>query len=128
MPVYESHFEEAALDWFADLGYQKISGYDIAPAPDGSTPERANYRQVILVDRLRERLRSINPTIPAAAIEDAINHILNPNLPSLLQANRQFHRWLRDGVKVEYQHDGETVGDFVRLLGTGQKAISAILM
>ncbi len=60
MPIYESHFEEAALGWFLDLGYQKISGYDIAPAPDGSTPERANYRQVILVDRLRERLQIIS--------------------------------------------------------------------
>ena len=30
MPVYESHFEEAALDWLIELGYQKICGYDIA--------------------------------------------------------------------------------------------------
>ncbi len=116
MPIYESHFEEAALDWLVDLGYQKISGYDIAPAPDGITPERANYRQVILVDRLRERLQIINHTIPAAAIEDAIHQVVNPNLPSLIQSNRQFHRWLRDGVKVEYQLEGETVGDFVRLI------------
>ena len=116
MPVYESHFEEAALDWFVELGYQRVSGYDIAPAPDGSAPEREHYRQVVLTGRLRERLCLINPTIPVAAIEDAIQHILNPNLPSLLQANRQFHRWLRDGVKVEYQLEGETVGDFVRLL------------
>lgn len=69
-----------------------------------------------MVDRLRERLQIINPTIPAAAIEDAIHQVVNPNLPSLLQANQQFHRWLRDGVKVEYQKDGETIGDFVRLL------------
>lgn len=116
MPIYESHFEEAALDWLVDLGHQKISGYDIAPAPDGIAPERANYRQVILVDRLRERLQIINHSIPTAAIEDAIHQVVNPNLPSLIQANRQFHRWLRDGVKVEYQPEGETVGDFVRLL------------
>ena len=116
MPVYESHFEEAALDWFAELGYQKISGYDIAPAPDGSAPERENYRQVILIDRLRERLTIINPDIPSSAIEDAIRQILNSNLPSLIQANRQFHRWLRDGVQVEFQREGETAGDFVRLM------------
>ncbi len=116
MPVYESHFEEAALDWFVELGYQRVLGYDIAPAPDGVTPERNNYRQVILPERLRDRLQAINPTIPAAAIADAFQQISNPNLPSLLQANRQFHRWLRDGVKVEYQRDGETVGDFVRLI------------
>ncbi len=116
MKINEDLFEQSALDWFVDLGYQRISGYDIAPAPDGSTPERENYRQIILVDRLRERLHIINPTIPAATIEDAIHQVVNPNLPSLIQANRQFHRWLRDGVKVEYQRNGETVGDFVRLL------------
>lgn len=116
MPIYESHFEEAALEWFAELGYQKISGYDIAPAPDGVRPERENYKQVVLVDRLRERLTALNPSIPSAAIADAIQQILNPNQPTVIQANRQFHRWLRDGVKVEYLRDGETVGDFVRLV------------
>lgn len=116
MPVYESHFEEAALDWFTELGYQKISGYDIAPAPDGVTPERANYKQVILTDRLREKLTELNPSLPPAAITDAVHQILNPNQPTVIQANRQFHRWLRDGVKVEYLRDGETIGDFVRLV------------
>jgi len=116
MPVYESHFEEAALDWLAELGYQKISGDDIAPAPDGIMPERANYKQVVLVDRLRERLAALNPSIPPAAIADAIQQVLNPNQPTLIQANRQFHCWLRDGVRVEYLRDGETVGDFVRLV------------
>ncbi|HMY74931.1 MAG TPA: type I restriction endonuclease subunit R, partial [Blastocatellia bacterium] len=116
MPVYESHFEEAALDWFADLGYQKISGYDIAPAPDGVTPERDSYKQVVLVEWLRERLTAFNPTMPTSAIADAMHQLLNPNQPTVMQANRQFHRRLRDGVKVEYLRDGETVGDFVRLV------------
>ncbi len=34
----------------------------------------------------------------------------------LLSANRQFHRLLINGVQVEYQKDGETRGDFVRLM------------
>ena len=104
MPVYESYFEEAALDWFAELGYQKTSDYEIAPAPDGKTPERENYKQVILLDRLRSRLAAINPSIPPSAIADAIQQILNPNQPSLIQANRQFHRWLR----VKYAEYGNT--------------------
>jgi type I restriction enzyme, R subunit len=116
MPVYESHFEEAALDWFAELGYQKVSGYDIAPVPDGVTPERANYKQVLLVERLRAQIAKLNPGIPPVALADALRQILNPNQPSLIQANRQFHRWLRDGVRVEYLRDGETIGDFVRLV------------
>lgn len=115
MSITESTLEEAALKWFGELGYQSISGYDIAPPPDGATPERENYRQVILVERLRSQLIGINQSITPSAIEDAIRQILSPNLPSLIQANRQFHRWLRDGVPVEFQQDGQTTGDRVRL-------------
>jgi type I restriction enzyme R subunit len=115
MSITENILEEATLKWFAELGYQTISGYDIAPAPDGITPERDNYRQVILTGRLRSRLAAINPLIPSSAIEDTIRLVVNPNLPSLIQANRQFHFWLRDGVPVEFQRDGETVGDRVLL-------------
>src|SRR2546421_13113096 len=104
MIVLEDHLEQAALDWLADLGYQRASGYDIAP--DGPMPERADFRQVVLTERLRARLVALNPLIPANAIETAVQQLLNPNLPSLIQANRQFHRWLRDGVRVEFQRDG----------------------
>lgn len=45
-----------------------------------------------------------------------MRQVLTPNLPTLIQINRQFHRWLRDGVKVQYQKNGETVGDQVRLI------------
>ncbi len=109
----ESVFEEAALAWFDELGYVVKNGLEVAPGE--SEAERESFSQVILTERLRERLTILNPAIPAAAIEDAIQQVLNPNLPSLIQSNRQFHRWLRDGVKVEFQRDGETVGDFVRL-------------
>ena len=37
-------------------------------------------------------------------------------MPVLLSANRQFHRLLVAGVPVQYQKDGETRGDFVRLI------------
>ena len=93
MPIYESHFEEAALDWFAELGYQKLSGYDIAPAPDGITPEREDYKQVVLVERLRERITTLNPTIPPAAIADTVQQILNPNQPTVITCSSQANCW-----------------------------------
>ncbi len=40
-----------------------------------------------------------------------------PSIPSLSKAgNRRFHQLLVGGVPVEYQRDGETRGDFVRLI------------
>lgn len=97
-----------------ELGYEYENGKEIAP--EALRAERENFREVVLVGRLRERLLGLNPTIPTAAIEDAISQITRPQFPSLIQNNREFHRQLRDGVKVTFQHDGETKGNQVQLL------------
>ena len=116
MLLTENHLEQATLGWFRALGYQVIFGPDIAPPPDGVAPERDNYRQTLLLERLKTRLQTINPTIPAVAINDAIGQILGPNWPTTIQINRQFHRWLRDGLNVQYQQNNETVGNQVFLV------------
>lgn len=114
MKINESVFEETVLAWFDELGYVVKNGFDIAP----NTPEaeRKDYRQVILIERLRSKLTILNPHVPALAIEDAMTQITRPNFPSLLQSNRAFHRLLRDGVKVEFQEVNETKADFVRII------------
>ncbi|HXQ33469.1 MAG TPA: type I restriction endonuclease subunit R [Anaerolineales bacterium] len=113
MIVTEDVFERATLEYLSALGYQYASGYDIAP--DGIAPERGDFRQLVLTNRLRPRLISFNASIPANAIDFAIQQVLIPNLPTLVQANRQFHRFLRDGIRVEFQRDEDTVADHVRL-------------
>ena len=42
--------------------------------------------------------------------------MLNLDVPGLLAANCQFHRLLVNGVPVEYQKDGDSRGDLVRLI------------
>ncbi len=110
----EDQLEQEALGWLADVGYTHAFGPDMAP--DGPAPERANYQQVVLTLRLREAIRKLNPTVPTAAREDALKQVLDLGIPALLSANQQFHRLLIAGVPVQYQKDGETRGDFVRLI------------
>ena len=110
----EDQLEQETLSWLTDVGYTHAYGPDIAP--DGDKPERANYLQVLLPFRLREAIRKLNPTIPSAAREDALKQVLDLGVPVLLSANRHFHRLLVTGVPVEYQLNGETRGDFVRLI------------
>jgi type I restriction enzyme R subunit len=110
----EDQLEQEALNWLAEVGYTHVYGPDIAP--DGSAPERQDYREVILPARLREAINRLNPSIPQAAREDALQQVLNLDTPVIMQANRIFHRLLVNGVPVEYQKDGEPRGDFVRLL------------
>lgn len=110
----EDQLEQEALDWLAELGYAVHSGYDIAH--DGVNPQRASYRQVVLPFRLREAIQRLNPNIPTGACEDALQRVLDLGISALLSANRAFHKQLVGGVPVEYQKDGETMGDFVRLV------------
>ena len=110
----EDQLEQEALGWLAEVGYTHVYGPDIAP--DGGAPERADYRQVVLVDRLREAIARLNPAIPTIAREDALKQVLDLGVPSQLAANRQFHKLLVNGVPVQYQKVGDTVGDLVRLV------------
>jgi type I restriction enzyme R subunit len=113
--ITESVVEEAALDWFKGLGYQYLPGPDIAC--DGTRPERASYADVILSDRLWAALRSLNPDIPAEALEGAFKKVTRSESPSLILNNRHFHRMLADGVDVEYRNkEGRVVGDKVWLV------------
>lgn len=110
----EDQLEQEALAWLQDVGYALHGGLSIAP--DGPNPQRANYRQVVLSFRLREAIQRLNPHIPTAAREDSLQQVLDLGIPSLLSANRAFHKLLVGGVPVQYQKDGETRGDFVRLV------------
>ncbi|AGX88594.1 type I restriction enzyme-like protein [Candidatus Symbiobacter mobilis] len=46
----EQQLEDLCIVWFQETGWQFVHGPDIAP--DGANPERADYRQVILRERL----------------------------------------------------------------------------
>ncbi|MCC6310964.1 MAG: type I restriction endonuclease subunit R [Trueperaceae bacterium] len=113
--VTESVVEQAALAWFESLGYGVKAGPDIAP--DGPTPERDSYTEVILHGRLRQALAQLNPTLPAEALDDAFRRLTRPEGPTLEARNRAFHRMVADGVTVEYRKPGGAIaGAQVRVL------------
>lgn len=95
----ESHLEEATLEWFEELGYEIVFGPDIAP--DGEYPEREDYSDVILNDRLKEALTRINQRMPSDAIEDAFRQITIPQSPSLIMNNKAFQKMITDGIDVQ---------------------------
>jgi type I restriction enzyme R subunit len=115
--ITEDHVEQATLEWLAALGWEVGHGPDVSP-PDAKTPgtERDTYREVALKHRLRDAIRRLNPYIPASAQDEACRMVLNPSIPGQVQANRQMHRWLVEGVPVQYQKDGETRGDRAKLV------------
>lgn len=110
----EDQLEQETLGWLSEVGYECLFGPDVAP--DGANAERTDYRQVLLVERMRGAIARLNPSIPLAAREDALRQVRDLGIPVQLSANRRFHQMLVGGVPVEYQKHGETRGDFVRLI------------
>src|SRR3954470_2623770 len=115
MTISEDIVEQAALGIFADLGYAYASANQIAP--DGSSPVRVAYSDVILTERLRVAVERLNPRIPAEARSEAIKQLFITETPSLVEENRRIHRLLTEGVDVEFvTADGEIRGDKVWLI------------
>lgn len=110
----ESDIEAAALAWLESLCYQILFGPDIAPGMPAA--ERENYGQVVLERRLRQALERLNPDVPPDALEEAFRKLTRLDSPSLVANNHIVHRYLVDGVPVEYQRaDGTIGGDLVRV-------------
>ncbi|OLO08895.1 DEAD/DEAH box helicase [Salinicola sp. MH3R3-1] len=105
----EDQLEQLCLEWFSETGWEIANGTDIAP--DGSAPERADYRQVLLLADCEAALSQLNPQLPEEAIQQAMAQVSKPESPDPVLANRAFHRLLLDGIPVQYKQDDETVHD-----------------
>lgn len=111
----ENHVEEAALEWLGGLGYAVRLGPDISP--DGATPERASYGDVVLTGRLREAIARLNPHLPAETHEEVLRKLVQAETPSLVEENRRLQRFLAHGVPVEVtREDGSIGGDTAHLV------------
>jgi type I restriction enzyme R subunit len=114
----ESVVEEATLAWLESLGYTILHGPDIAPGQPFA--ERDDYGQVVLEGRLRQALQRLNPQAPPDALDEAFRRLTRPDSPLLVANNHAVHRYLVEGVPVEYQRaDGSFRGDLIRILDQG---------
>ncbi len=114
----EDQLEQHCLQWFAEGGWEVAHGPDLAP--DGSNPERADYRQVLLLADLEAAIRRINPHLPRSAVELAVALVRKPDSPDVVVSNRAIHRLLLDGVPVEYKRDEQVIHDRAFLIDFGE--------
>lgn len=118
----ESEIEKLAIEELVKLNYKYIPGPEIAPGMQNS--ERKSYEDVILVNRLVESIIRINPGKDYDIIEEAVRKLLHLESANLLLDNEKFHKFLTEGVPVEYLKDGETVGDYIKLFELDPEKIS----
>ena len=109
----ESGLENIVLGWFGELGYTILHGPEIAP----ETPqaERSSYSDPLLPARVHSALSRLNPHLPPEALEEAFRKLTRIDSPTLIQRNHAFHRFLVEGIPVEYRTRDRIVSDSARL-------------
>lgn len=112
--ITENTIESFAIELLDKLGYAYIYAPDIAP--DSENPERENFEQVLLVQRLQNAVKRINQSIPDDAQTEAIKEIQRIASPELLTNNETFHRLLTEGIPVSKRVNGDDRGDRVWLI------------
>ena len=105
MTVQERDIELEIIKLLENIGYK----HTVAPS-------RKSHSDVVLEDKLREKVNQLNPTIPADAKEQAVREVTMIGTPDIIYNNETFHGYLTEGVTVEYQKDGNIRGDKVWLV------------
>ncbi len=99
----EADYENSVIELFQNMGYQYMYGPDI---------ER-DYKSPIYDEILQNSLYKLNPSLPDAAIEDALYKLKNFENGTLVQKNTVFMNYLQNGIEVSYHHKGEVKSDIV---------------
>ncbi len=103
--INESVFENTILDLLQEMGYEYLDGPTLSKG--GSREERNDYRECILEGRLRDALTSINSSLPADAIDEAVRKVRSFNTNDLVENNKYFHGLLTEGIDVQFVRNGE---------------------
>ncbi len=129
----EDQIEDYNLELLDRLGYGYTHGTTLAPddTPESlqagslkdssrgtylSLEKRQSFGQVLLNDRLRSAIARLNPHIPADIRQQAQRELQNIVGPDLISNNEKFHRYLTEGITVEYTRNGETRGEQLWLM------------
>lgn len=105
--ITEEHVEENVLDILKSLDYDIIRGSDEEYLPGGSRALRPDYKDAVIIEKLRYALRKINPTISEEVREQALKQILRSESQKLIADNESFHKMLVDGISVPVKKEGE---------------------
>lgn len=115
--IVEQDVENAAIEiLIKDLNYSYLYGPDIAP--NGKTPLRNSWDEVVLIEKLKEAIdtNSKNRHLPQEAKEEALKKVLRHSSPNTITNNEIFHKYLVEGIEVEYRHQGRIKGDKAYLI------------
>ena len=107
--------EQPVIEWLKGMGYDYEFGPDLAPGQ--VLGEREDFRQVVLIGRLKRSMRRLNPDLPETAVDDAIRTFTTVEHPSLEIANKEVYKMMTEGVKIGVREkSGEERGRLVKVI------------
>ena len=112
--LLESDIEQMAIELLQAKRWEYLYGPDIAP--DGETPMRAAFDEVVLLEKLERAVARLNPSVKEDVREEAIKTVLRIASPDTLANNEEFHKLLTEGVPVSTYQDGMERGERVWLV------------
>jgi type I restriction enzyme, R subunit len=120
--ISEDQIEKAILTLLKDDFKFRIKNCNTKEAEDiNDGTGRVDKREVVLFDIIREKAKSLNPTIPDSGIEQAISiltekrYAMNPVI-----ANREVYNLIKVGIPVEYQNkEGRAEQGIVQVIDFG---------
>lgn len=94
--------ERPSLDLLEQLGWTVVNGFQETFGP-GGTLGRDSLHDVVLVHRLRDALRDLNPRIPDRIRDEALSAVVRDrSLMNQVRANREVYDLIRDGYRAEW--------------------------
>lgn len=95
----EEILETLTLDILSELGYEIIKGSEL---------ERENFSNVILDEDLMDSINRLNYNVSDSEVKEAIRLIKNLDNNNTILNNKQFTKYLLEGVKVPTTENGTT--------------------
>ena len=106
MTICENTLEQVIISELHQKGYNSLYGPDID----------RDYHEVILKDYFGEAIHGINPGIDEGIIAETYRTIKDFGLLKLEDMNASFHKYLVEGVPVNYRMRGELRTYTVKLI------------
>lgn len=110
----ESTIENLLIQLLQEQGYHYQHGSSTIPQAEPQL--RTSRDEVLLSPILKTQLKLINPTASDSALQEVYQKLTHLEGSDLLSKNEHFHQWLRDGIKVEYFSNGETINEQIFLV------------
>jgi len=102
----EVNYENAIIELFQEMGYHHVYAPNI---------ER-DFNNPLYEDELEQALYRINPSMPDAAIADALYKLKNFESAELIQKNALFMDYIQHGIEVRYFVKGEECSGIVYII------------